>query len=34
MLPNVAIVFISAMAAARFDRDWEKVFNTQVKNMT
>jgi hypothetical protein len=32
--PVVAMVLISAMAAARFDCDWENVFVTQVKETT
>jgi hypothetical protein len=34
MKPDVAMVFISAMAAARFDCDWENVFMTQVNETT
>jgi hypothetical protein len=34
MRPAVAIVLISAMAAARFDCDWENVFIIQVKETT
>lgn len=34
MLPNVPIEIISAMAAARFDCDWENVFKAQVRKIT
>jgi hypothetical protein len=34
MTPLDAMEFMSAMAAARFDCDWENVFMTQVKETT
>jgi hypothetical protein len=34
MEPTDAMTFISAIAAARFDCDWENVFMIQVKETT